>query len=104
MAHELLWLALLRQANVVAEVAARWQLVAGTAGEDGQRREGFKALEQPGELDVGIAVVGIRDAGSLAEEGVGLVEDEDGAGRIDGGEEAVEVLLGLAHVLRRDGG
>ena len=56
-------------------------------------------LQQVADLDVGVAVVGVLDLGALAEDGVGLVEEQDGVavGRLV--EDAVEVLLGLADVL-----
>ncbi len=44
------------------------------------------------------------DLGALAEDGVGLVEEEHGVGAIGLGEDPLQVLLRLAHVLVDDGG
>ena len=65
---------------------------------------GLHALEQVGDLDVGVAVVGVRDLRALAEQRVGLVEEQDRVGPVGGAEDALEVLLGLPDVLRDDGG
>ena len=54
--------------------------------QDRQSAVGFHALEQVIDLDVGIPVVAVLHLGSLAEEGVGLVEEEDraaGLGRVE---------------------
>ena len=64
-------------------------------------RVGLHALQQVGDLDVGVAVVGVRDLRALAEQGVGLVEEQDRVGAVGGGEDPLQVLLGLADVLAR---
>lgn len=47
-------------------------------GKDGHAGEGFQALQKVWAFDVGVAVVAVLDLGTLAEEGVGFVEEEDG--------------------------
>src|SRR5829696_3650510 len=71
-------------------------------GQDRETRELLHALEQIGDLDVGVAVVRIADGASLAEQCVGLVEEKHGAGALGVVEDDVEVLLGLADVFRDD--
>src|SRR5215204_5888414 len=71
-------------------------------GQDRETRELLHALEQIGDLDVGVAVVRIADGASLAEQCVGLVEEKHGAGALGLVEDDVEVLLGLADVFRDD--
>ena len=61
------------------------------------------ALQQVGDLEVRVAVVGVLDVRALAEQRVRLVEEEDRVGAVGGGEDAVEVLLGLPDVLRHHG-
>ena len=46
--------------------------------EDRQPVEGLHALQQVGALDVGVAVVGVADLAALAEDRVGLVEEQHG--------------------------
>jgi hypothetical protein len=48
--------------------------------------------------------VGVGDLRALAEQRVGLVEEEDRVGAVRRIEDAVEVLLGLPDVLRDDRG
>jgi hypothetical protein len=50
------------------------------------------ALEQVTHLDIGLAVLGIRDLRTLAEQGVGLVEKEDGVGTFGPVEDGLEFL------------
>ena len=57
------------------------------------------ALQQVADLDVGVAVVRVPDLAALAEQRVGLVEEQDGVGGLGFGEDARQVLLGLADVL-----
>src|SRR3954469_17621941 len=71
-------------------------------GQDREARELLHALEQVGDLDVGVAVVRVADGASLAEQRVGLVEEKHGAGALGVVEDDVEVLLGLADVFRDD--
>ena len=54
------------------------QVGAQVGGQDGHAVVGLHALQQVADLDVGVAVVGVLDLGALAEERVGLVEEEDG--------------------------
>ena len=72
-------------------------------GQDRDAVEGLHALEQVGDLDVGVAVARVLDLGALAEERVGLVEEQHGVDPVGLGEDPVEVLLGLADVLVDDG-
>ena len=53
----------------------------------------LKALQQEAQLDVRVAVTGVDDRGALAEQSVGLIEEEQGAGPIRNREHAFEVLL-----------
>ena len=62
------------------------------------------ALEQVVDLEVGPAVTGLLDLAALAEHGVGLVEEQHAVGALGVGEEAAEVLLGLADPLAHDRG
>ena len=71
-------------------------------GQDREARELLHALEQVGDLDVGVAVVRVADGAALAEQRVGLVEEQHGAGALGVVEDDVEVLLGLADVFRDD--
>ena len=77
---------------------------AQVGGQDGEAVEGLHPLQQVGALDVGVAVVRVPDLRALAEDRVGLVEEQHG---VDAGrrrEDPLEVLLGLADVLVDDGG
>jgi len=47
------------------------------AGQNGDAIELFHSLEEVVNLDVGKAVVCVSDLGPLAEEGIGLVKEED---------------------------
>ena len=73
-------------------------------GQDGEAVEGLHPLQQVGDLDVGVAVVGVAHLGPLAEEGIGLVEEQDGVDAVGLGEDPLQVLLGLTHVLVDHGG
>jgi hypothetical protein len=53
-------------------------VVAEVAGEDHRTLLRFQLLQQVGHLDVGVAVVRVPNLGTLAEQGVGLVEEQDG--------------------------
>ena len=77
----------------------RVERVLEVGGQDRQAPVGLHALEQVADLDVGVAVVAVLDLAALAEQGVGLVEEEDGAALLGGVEDAAQVLLGLADVL-----
>ena len=68
-------------------------------GEDRQAAIGLHALQQVVDLDVGVAVVAVLDLAALAEQRVGLVEEQDRAAVLGGVEQAAQVLLGLADVL-----
>ena len=72
--------------------------------EDHQAAVLLELLQQVRDLDVGVAVVRILHLRALAEERVRLVEEEDRVRAFGGGEDPVEVLLGLPDVLRDDGG
>ena len=71
--------------------------------EDREPVEGLHALQQVGALDVRVAVVRVLHLGALAEDRVGLVEEQHGVRARRGPEDALEVLLGLADVLVDDG-
>ena len=72
---------------------------AQVGGQHGQPVEGLQPLQQVGALDVGVAVVGVSDVAALAEDRVGLVEEQHGVDPAGLGEDALQVLLGLADVL-----
>jgi hypothetical protein len=78
------------------------EVLAQVGGEDRDAVEGLDALQQVGDLLVGVAVVGVLALAALAEQGVGLVEEQDPAALLGPVEHAGEVLLGLADVLRDD--
>jgi hypothetical protein len=59
----------------------------------------FHLLQQVADLDVGVAVVGVAYLRALAEQGVGLIEEQDGVAGRRLGEDAGQVLLRLADVL-----
>ncbi len=65
--------------------------------------EQLHALQQVCDLDVGVAVARVRDLRALAEERIGLVEEQHGVHALGVREDAVEVLLGLSDVLVDDG-
>ena len=71
-------------------------------GEDDNALELLDALEQVTRFNVGVAVVRVLDLGALAEERVGLVEEEDGVRVFGLREDAREILFGLADVLADD--
>ena len=86
---------------------ARERLVdvgAQVRGEDRDAVERLHALQQVGGLDVRVAVVRVAHLGALAEQRVGLVEEQDAVDLVGLGEDLVEVLLGLADVLVDDRG
>ena len=58
--------------------------------------------KQVAHLDIGVAVVAVLDLAALAEERIGLVEEEHGAARLGRVEDGAQILLGLADVLRHD--
>src|SRR6266699_3431704 len=64
-------------------------------GQDSKATIRLHTLQQVVNFDVGVAVVAVLDFAALAEEGVGLVEEEDGPAVFGGIEEAAQVLLGL---------
>jgi hypothetical protein len=61
------------------------------------------ALQQVADFDVGVAVVAVLDLGALAEQGVGFVEEQDGAAVFGGVENLAQVLLGFADVFADHG-
>ena len=75
------------------------EVAAAVGGEDGDAGEALHALQQVAGLDIGEAVVGVAHLGALAEQRVGLVEEQHRAHALGGVEHALEVLLGLADVL-----
>src|SRR4051812_33235228 len=78
------------------------EVLAKVGGEDGQAVVLLHPLEEVADLDVGEAIVGILDLRALAEQRIGLVEEEDGVGLLCGGEDPLEILLRLADVLADD--
>ena len=85
------------EADAAQEGAVERALHVG--GEDRQAAIGLDPLQQVGDLDVGVAVVAVLDLAALAEERVGLVEQQHRAAGLGGVEQALQVLLGLADVL-----
>lgn len=77
---------------------------AQVGGEQRDAVEGLQPLEQVGALHVGVLVVRVLDLRPLPEDGVGLVEEQYGVGAVGLGEDALQVLLGLADVLVDDRG
>ena len=78
------------------------EVLLAVGGEDREALEALHALEQVADLEVGVAVVRVLDLGALAEQRVGLVEEQDHVGRVGGVEQPAQVLLGLADVLVDD--
>ena len=76
--------------------------VAQVRGQDRQPVEVLHALQQVGDLDVGVAVAGVLDLAAPAEQRVCLVEEQDSVGRLGLREHSGEVLLGLPDVLIDD--
>src|SRR5215210_1386625 len=70
--------------------------------EDHRAGIGLHLLQQVGDLDVRVAVVGVPYLRALAEESVRLVEEQDRVGAVGRVEDPVEVLLGLPDVLGDD--
>ena len=68
-------------------------------GQDREALEALHALQQVADLDVGVAVVAVLDFGALAEERVGLIEEQQHAAFLGGIEDLLEILLGFADVL-----
>jgi hypothetical protein len=56
-------------------------------------------LQEVVDLDVSVAIVAVLDLAALAEEGVGLVEEQDGAALFRGVEKLAQILFGLADIL-----
>ena len=77
----------------------RVDVLGQVGGEQGHALVALEPLQEVGHLDVGVAVVGVGDLGALAQERVGLVEEERDVRRFGGVEESTEVLLRLADVL-----
>src|SRR5262249_11975052 len=59
---------------------------------------GLHALEQVVDFDVGVTVVTVFDLAALSEEGIGLIEEEDGAAIFGCVKDAAQVLFGLSNV------
>src|SRR5262245_41552893 len=59
-------------------------------------------LEEIADFDVGIAIVGIFDLGTLAKQGIRLVKKEDGITGLGFAEDPVEVLLSFPDILTDD--
>ena len=73
--------------------------------QDRQAAVGLHPLQQVVDLDVGVAVVAVLDLAALAEQRVGLVEEQDRAAALSAASNsAAQVLLGLADVLADHGG
>ena len=70
--------------------------------QDDEAGERLDPLQQVVDLEVGVAVVRVADLGALAEQRVGLVEEQHRAAALGLVEGGGEVLLGLADVLRDD--
>ena len=85
-----------RRRNASSRLARRFVVRIASAVEP------LHPLQQVGDLDVGVAIVGVLDLGALAEDRVGLVEEQHAVDAVGLGEDPVEVLLGLADVLVDD--
>src|SRR5277367_6959355 len=71
----------------------------------GQHREPailLHTLQKIGDLDVGVAIVAVLDFGALAEERVGLIEEEKRSAVFSRIEDTAQALFGLADVLADD--
>ena len=66
--------------------------------QDREAGVGLHALQQVTDLDVGITVVAVLDFAALAEQGVRLIEQENGAALLGSVEHALEVFFGLADI------
>ena len=62
----------------------------------------FHPLQEIGDLDVRVAVVRVAHFGAFAEQRVRFVEEQNRVGAFRRGEDAIEILLGLANVLADD--
>ena len=80
----------------------RVDVLAQVRREDGEPLEALEARQQIRRLEVGVAVVRVADLGALAEERVGLVEEQHRLRALGGVEDLGEVLLRLADPLRDD--
>ena len=74
-------------------------VLAQVRGEDHDPGVLLDPLQEVVDLHVRPAVLRILDRAALAEEGVGLIEEEDGVRILGLGEDPIEVLLGLAYPL-----
>ena len=72
--------------------------------QDRQAAEILHALQQVIHFDIGVAVVAVLDLRALAEQGIGLVEEQDRAAALGGREDAAQVALGLADIFADDAG
>ena len=72
------------------------------AGEYRQAAEGFHALQEVVDFDVGVTVVAVFDFAAFAEQGVGFVEEQDCAAAFGSVEDAPQVLFGFADVFGDD--
>ena len=77
----------------------RVQRAAGVGGQDRQPAERLHPLQQVGDLEIGVPVVAVAHLGALAEQRVGLVEQQHRAAVLGGVEHLPQLLLGLADVL-----
>jgi len=71
-------------------------------GQDRQAPVRLHPLEEVANLDVGVTVVAVLHLAALAEQGIGLVEQQDGPAVLGGVEHPPQVLLRLADVLADD--
>ena len=70
--------------------------------QDRQAAIGLHPLQQIADLDIGVAVVAVLHLAALAEQRVGLVEQQDRAAVFRRVEHAAQVLLGLADIFADD--
>jgi hypothetical protein len=73
-------------------------------GEDGEPLKVFHALQQIADLDVGVAVMAVPGLGTLAEQSVALVEEQQDAAFLGSVEDLLEILFGFTDVLAHHGG
>ena len=91
-----------RRRSAGAAGTRRRARAAHVGGQDGQAAVRLHALQQIADLDVGVAVVAVLDLAALAEQRIGLVEQQDRAAVLGGVEDAAQILLRLADVLADD--
>ncbi len=97
-----------RKGELDREVNAPHERVIHVLAQVGRQDDGalvlLHALQEVAGLDVGVAVVRVAHLGTLAEQRVGLVEEEHHVARLGFAKDLAQVLLRLADVLAHHGG